>query len=70
LYVVNKADLIEGDSEDEQVQLWKAEWEAFKAKHPESHLISATNQVGLQETLGSLHNLVFSSIERSNPEAA
>jgi GTP-binding protein len=70
LYVVNKADLIEGDSEDEQIQLWKAEWEAFKAKHPETHLISATNKLGLQETLASLHNLVFSPLERSNPEAA
>ena len=70
LYVVNKADLLEGDSGDEQVQIWKAEWEAFKTKHPQAKLISATNRVGLQETLTSLHNLVFSGSQSSKPQAA
>jgi len=70
LYVVNKADLISGSETDEQVETWKAEWDAFKAKYPSSLLISAKERIGIQETLSSLHNLVFSGAKGSTSEAA
>jgi len=45
LLCVNKADLLEQESED--AELFQEEWKAFSLKHPEAFLISAKRQHGL-----------------------
>ncbi len=50
LVCVNKADLLESASETEdQREIWRADWKAFKKSHPEVVLVSAKQRTGISE---------------------
>lgn len=52
LICINKSDLLESETIDEnQREIWKAEWNAFKTKHSSASLISAKHHLGLERLI-------------------
>ncbi len=56
LICVNKADLLDDPTFEDSHDLWREEWNAFKAKFPSAHLISAKHQSGLDHLVHAFRN--------------
>lgn len=59
MLVINKVDLIDSADSEPQVELWKADIEAFRAKFPETLLISAMHHRGLEPLIKAIEAQVL-----------
>lgn len=57
LLCINKCDLLSSEEHAGIIPFWKEEWNAFKEKHPETHLISAKQHEGLKTLKSALQDL-------------